>query len=90
MNFYKKINSKIYILEVCAYHISEGLDENNSLDYLVLADMYNVKYLKKFVLDFLVKEFSSLRQTKIWKKMKKAHPDLMLEVVEKVMDKNGI
>ena len=87
---YKKIKGKINILEVCGYHLSEGLDENNSLDYLVLADKYNVEYLKKVVLDYLVQEISSLRQTKKWKKMKKAHPDLMLEVVEKVMDTNKI
>ena len=71
---------------MCGYHLSEGLDENNSLDYLVLADMYNVKYLKNFVLDFLVQEFSSLRQTEKWKKMKKNHPDLMIEIMEKVID----
>lgn len=33
---------------MCGYHLSEGLDEKNSLDYLVLADMYIVKYLKDF------------------------------------------
>ena len=71
---------------MCGFHLSEELDENNSLDYLVLADMYNVKYLKNFVLDFLVQEFSSLRQTEKWEKMKKNHPDLMIEIMEKVID----
>jgi hypothetical protein len=79
-----------YILEVCGYYLSEELDENNCLDYLVLADKYNVKFLNKSVLDFVVKKVSSMRKTEKWKDMKKDHPDLMFQVVEEVMDKNNI
>ena len=55
---------------MCGYYLSEELDENNCLDYLALADKYNVKYLKKSVLDFVVKKVSSLRKTEKWKDMK--------------------
>ena len=99
MTFILLVNFSIYLLnsyfnihisEVCGFHLSEGLDEDNCLDYLVLADKYNVKYLKKSVLDFVVKKVSSLRKTEKWKDMKKDHPDLMFQVVEKVMDENNI
>ena len=60
--------------------------ENNCLKYLVLADKYNEEHLKEFALNVLVKEFSSLSKTEKWKKMKKTHPDLMIEVMENVIN----
>ena len=83
-------NFNIHISEVCGFHLSEGLDEDNCLEYLVLADKYNEKYLKESVLEFVVKKVSSLRKTERWKEMKKDHLSLICEVMEKVMDENDI
>ena len=81
---------KIHISEVCGFYLSEGLDEDNCLDYLVLADKYNEKYLKESVLEFVVKNVSSLRKTDRWIDMKKDHISLLCEVMEKAMDENKI
>jgi speckle-type POZ protein len=69
-------------LEVCGYHLSRKLNQDNCVDYLEFGDLYKEQRLKDKALDFLLKNVVTVLKTEQWKGIEKRNPTLGLEVMK--------
>ena len=76
---------KITISEICSYHLSGKLNEDNCLDLLVLGDSCQAHNLKESAAWFVKEGIKPLMLTAKWQEAKKEYPELILEIVEEAL-----
>jgi hypothetical protein len=62
------------------------LNQNNCLEFLVVAHMCNLSDLESASLETVGKNKSAIRISEEWKELKKDYPSLAMKVCEKVME----
>jgi len=67
---------------ICEERLCATLEIGNSVNHLVLGDMYQAGTLKRMSLQFVVKNMSSVVRSRDWKECLLDHPALMAEVME--------
>ena len=67
---------------ICAEKLSNSIEVNNCIKYLLMGDMYQADVLKKFALDFIAKNVASVCKTEDWSKGLQNH--LMAKVIEAI------
>ena len=65
---------------VCEEKLCSSLDTGNSVEYLILGDLYHASKLKGLALPFVAMNMPKIVKTKAYKSFHKNHPDLSLEV----------
>ena len=70
---------------ICAEKLSNSIEVNNCIKYLVLGDMYQADVLKEFALDFIAKNVGFFFcKTEDWRKGFLNHPTFMVDVFEAI------
>ena len=69
---------------ICAEKLSNSIEVNNCIKYLVMGDMYQADVLKEFALDFIGKNVEGVCKTEDWRKGFLNHPTFMVDVFEAI------
>lgn len=64
---------------VCEENLYESLNQENSVGILVIADLYHVKMLKQYVMDYIVEHISEVTETEGFKELKNS--SLLKEII---------
>ena len=81
-DFYQLNQLKISCQEV----LSETLDAENSIELLILSDLYSASKLRKIALKFVSKNMKSVYSACEWQKELAGYPTLMAEIIESLMN----
>jgi len=81
-DFYQLHQLKISCQEV----LSETLDAENSIELLILSDLYSASKLRKIALKFVSKNMKSVSSACEWQKELAGYPTLMAEIIESLMN----
>lgn len=73
---------------ICEEKLCSCLEIGNSVNYLVLGDMYQAPNLKRMAMQFVVRNMSSVVRSRDWKECLLDHPALMAEVMEAMARKD--
>ena len=72
----------------CQEVLTENLDVENSIQILIISDMYSCQKLKKDALNFIIKNIKSVVSSGgDWKKELESYPSLQSEIIEKMTDR---
>ena len=66
---------------VCEEALCSILVKGNSVEYLILSDIYNASKLKRMALSLVAANMSTIAKTEDYKNLHKNHPELSLEVI---------
>ena len=64
----------------------ESLDVKNSIERLIISDMYSAQKLRKDAMKFVCKNMKLISSTCDWKKDLAGYPSLMAEIIEFLMN----
>ncbi|XP_070508297.1 speckle-type POZ protein-like [Chironomus tepperi] len=71
---------------LCVESLAFNIDVNNALETLVLADLHQEKYLKKFAIDFIKFKYSEIKDQPGWENL--SH-HIMKDILDYVMAPSG-
>ena len=74
----------------CEEQLCSMLDVNNSVELLVLADLYRASKLRGMALKLVAKNMDTIVNTDVYKKLNVHHPSLTLEITKALVQKVGI
>jgi len=66
----------------CEVSLSRGINLNNCLDLLILADTHSAYKLQKSCLKFIVKNLSKIMSSLSWKTKLSSHPNIMAQILQ--------
>jgi len=70
----------------CEEFIIKNLSIENCTEMMTLADLHNALNLKKMTEDYFRSHHTEIRKTESWKALKKFHPDIAFNIVERLLD----
>jgi len=74
---------------ICEDKLCSSLEITNSVNHLILGDLYQAHNLKRMALQFVVRNMSTVLRTRDWKESLLDHPALMAEVMEAMARKDA-
>jgi len=74
---------------LCEEKLCSNLEISNSVNHLILGDLYQAHNLKRMSLQFVVRNMSTVLRTRDWKESLIDHPELMAEVMEAMARKES-
>ena len=69
---------------ICIEKLSNSIDVNNCVDYLIIGDLYQANFLKESSLEFIANNVGSICDLGDWKETLLVYPSLMAEVIEEI------
>lgn len=72
------------LVDICGYHIYHNITVNNAVDALIVADHLRYDFLKKYCIDFIIKNRNAIVDTEGFKDMVKSHADLFVEIFRRM------